>query len=576
MPKELGAIYTPEGHARILTTWAIQSKTDLVLDMGVGSGIFVFEAYKRLIELGATKNEAIHQIYGAEIDKIAFEKFSIDAKNKGFSFPNLLNKDFFDISFPELDAIVGNPPYVRRRGMEVVNLTKIRSNTIRNNPSLVENSLSNLSDLYIYFLLYALPLLKPGGRLATIIADTWLNTRYGIVLKKYLLDEFEIRQIISFDRSVFTNAQVKAVMLFATKRNGGNSYSVKFARVKNGLSINELSLFVIGNKDISSKDIMIKNIRNNELSPMLSWGSILKSTKLFEEISHRDNIRPLDEIADIQIGLETLAKHFFVISKQEKENTIVETEYLKPFASSVYDFNKPVIRNTDCPQNYLFYCSEQKINLQNTKALNYIEHGEKNKVSVRGTNNNVIGYHSKERIIKARRPIWYDVKTECERKPIAEILLPRFIYKDYKVLWNIALYIPGGATVQFFPKKGLWPHLIDIRVFLAILSSSFTEIALRINAQVYGGGTCNLSIPAIKEVRILNILNLSSEQEESLVEAYNKFVETDDRIHLDEVVYSLMGVSKEQLIELDDLLLELRKIALVAKKAAHPVDNVNV
>lgn len=183
MAKELGAIYTPEGHARILTTWAIQSRNDLILDMGIGLGVFVYQAYERLRSLGATKSEAVNQIYGSEINKIVFDKFTKLATEKDLVFKNLQNENFFNASFPKFDAIVGNPPYVRRRGMIKEDLNLIRTRTLKNNPDVFETDLSNLSDLYIYFLLYALPFLKPGGRLATIIADSWLNTRYGIVLK---------------------------------------------------------------------------------------------------------------------------------------------------------------------------------------------------------------------------------------------------------------------------------------------------------------------------------------------------------------------------------------------------------
>jgi methylase of polypeptide subunit release factors len=571
MSKELGAIYTPEGHARILTSWAIQSKTDMVLDMGIGPGIFVFEAYKRLRELGISRDDANNQIYGTEIDKTVFDKFMIEARRRGFEFHNIVNEDFFDISFPKFDAIVGNPPYVRRRGMVKENLSHIRTQTIRKNPSISDNNISNLSDLYIYFLLYALPHLKPGGRLATIIADTWLNTRYGVALKEYLLNEFEINQIISFDRRVFENAQVKAVILLALKKEAKKYYYINFARVRNGLNINELSSFVMGRKVTSPNDIVIRKIYTDELSPESSWGSILKSTDLFDEISHRDNIRPISEIASIQIGLETLAKSFFVIPKQKTLDNYVENEYIKPFAPSIYDFSNLVINYSDEPQFYLFYCSEQKNKLFNTKALDYILQGETSIVSVRGTSKTVIGYQSKERIIKARRPNWYDVKTECERRPISEILLPRFIYKEYKVLWNNAHYIPGGAIVQFFPKKEMFTHLVDNKVFLAILASSFTEIAFRIYAQVYGGGSSNLSIPAINKAPILNVAILSVEQELNLINAYNHLLNTNNRSQLDEVVYTLLKLSERQIIELGELLSELRNIAEVAKKAAHPV-----
>ena len=132
-----------------------------------------------------------------------------------------------------------------------------------------------------------------------------------------------------------------------------------------------------------------------------------------------------------------------------------EDRYLYPFASSVYDFTSSVIGSTDIPNQYLFYCSDPKDSLKNTKALEYIIKGETVEVSVRGTSRTVIGYNNKERIKKANRPNWYDVKTDWSKKPMAEILLPRFFYKDYKVLWNAAHYIPGGAVIQFFPKEDL-------------------------------------------------------------------------------------------------------------------------
>jgi type I restriction-modification system DNA methylase subunit len=312
MSKKLGAIYTPDGHAQILTTWAIQSRTDVVLDMGVGPGIFVYQSYERLRKLGARKDKATDQIYGAEIDDQVFKEFTRAAKEKGLTFKNLQSANFFEITLPQLDAIVGNPPYVRRRGMKQDSLALIRSKTLQSNSSISEEDLSSLSDLYIYFLLSALPYLKPGGRLATIVADSWLNTRYGVALKKYLLSKFEINQIIGLDRSVFEDAQVKAVLLLASKKNEETkrNFSIKFARVRNGLPISQLSSFVLMGKVTSSEDIVVKRIKSSELNIKSPWGSILKSSTVYDEIRQNKFVKSISEIANCQIGLETLAKDF--------------------------------------------------------------------------------------------------------------------------------------------------------------------------------------------------------------------------------------------------------------------------
>lgn len=573
MSKELGAIYTPEGYARILTTWAIRSSTDTVLDLGVGPGIFVYQAYKRLRDLGASGSKAVNQIYGSEIDKAVFEQFTREAERQGLRFGNLQNIDFFNTSFPLVDAIIGNPPYVRRRGMLLENLKLIRNKTLKNNSKLIETDLSHLSDLYIYFLLYAFPLLKPGGRLATILADSWLNTRYGFSLRKYLLDEFEIKQVVSLDRSVFENAQVKAVLILATKKKDAiKRYYVKFARVRNGLPINQLSSFILNGKNQSAENIVAKKIESEELNAKSAWGAIFKTTSLFDKISRKYIVKPIREIGSMQIGLETLAKGFFVISKQDKEDNVVEEKYLKPFAYSVYDFEEAVIIENDDPKEYVFYCSNSKRDLENTKAFQYISQGEQKEVVIRGTGRTVVGYHNKDRIQKARRPNWYDVKTECEKKAIAEILLPRFIYKEYRVLWNQACYIPGGAIIQFFPKEDLFTHFIDKRVYLALLTSSLTEIAFRINAQVYGGGTSNLSTAAINESPIIDVSQLSREHQTHLIDAYDAYLINNDKTQINQIVYEILELTKEEISGVDNLLLDLRKISESAKKAAHPVE----
>lgn len=570
MTKELGAIYTPEGYAQILSKWAIHSKTDLVLDMGIGPGIFVYQAYNRLLELGTNSDEACQQIFGTEIDATVYEKFVNESKNKGMEFANLKNADFFDVSFPQVDAVIGNPPYVRRRGMKVEKLEQIRAKTFAINKALEKKQIPFLSDLYIYFLLYALPFLKVGGRLSALVADSWLNTKYGIVIKEYLQNNFELNQIISFDRSIFDDAQVKTLMILATKTIEKRKYLVSFARVRNGMVIEDLSSYVIDKKVISEKDIVVREIESHTLTPELPWSSICKSTQLFEEVTRKQKVCLIRDIADTQIGLEPLAKDFFVISEYEKG--IVEEKYLFPFAYSVCDFNSPIIRTTDDPHQYLFYCSDPKSELVNTKALDYILQGETKEVSVRGTARTVIGYQNKERIQKAKRPNWYDVRTEWERKPIAEILLPRFIYKEYKVLWNSAKYIPGGATIQFFPKRDIFSYANDTEIYLAILSSSFTEIAFRINAQVYGGGTSNMKVSAIGSAPTINVSTLSPEQISRLVAAYKVFVKSNDKTMIDKTIYEILSLSSDQIIEMGNLLFELRHILEVAKKAAHQKD----
>jgi len=567
--KNLGAVYTPKEYAKILSTWAIQSKTDTILDMGIGMGVFVFQAFERLKELGAENSAALNQIYGSEIDKNVFKAFKQEAKIKGGIFQNLRNDNFFDYSYPEVDVIVGNPPYVRRRKMDKEDVNYFREKTVQSNSVIDEKELFALTDLYIYFLLMALPSLVPGGRLATIVADTWLNARYGNIFKKYLVSEFNIAQIISLDRRVFQDTQVKAVIILASKKECGNNprISTRFSRIRNGLPLEDFSSFVLNNLVSKKEDILVKDIDVTSLAFKSPWGEIFKSSTLIEDIRKKPIIKPFKEVAKVQIGLQTLAKNFFVITEKEKKEDVVEEKYLVPFACSVSNFDKPIIEEDDEIQNYVFYCSSSKKGLKNTKALAYILEGENKEVIIRGKGTSVIGYQNKKRIKDANRPFWYDVKSEIDKKAIAEIFLPRFIYKDYFVLWNAAKYVPGGAIVQYIPHDH---KPINIRVSLAILTSSFSEIVFRINAQIYGGGTSNLRITDIKNAPTIDIFQLTSSQQAKLVNAYEEFIKTGGKDNIDKVVNDILELDDENIKSLENLLQDLISMATSARKAAHP------
>ena len=74
-----------------------------------------------------------------------------------------------------------------------------------------------------------------------------------------------------------------------------------------------------------------------------------------------------------------------------------------------------------------------------------------------------------------------------------------------------------------------------------ILTSSFAEIAFRINAQVYGGGTSNLKISAIGEMPIINVSKLSQEQQAALINSYNVYSDSGEKAIIDEEVYRILG-----------------------------------
>lgn len=535
MQSTLGYVHTPHEIADLLTQWAIQSADDIILDLGLGEGVFVFSSFRRLQELGANGPQAASQIYGTEIDATRYEALQQAIANKDILFPHLQHKDFFQASFPLVDSIVGNPPYVRRRAIAPERVEQIRADVLGKNSNIAETDLSQLTDLYVYFLLKAATYLKPNGRLAVVIADSWLNVRYGEVLRCYLHNHFQIERIINFDRSIFTDAQVKPVLLFAIKQSN-TVHQVALTRVMNGLAVRELAkLFVKPQPNLS--DVYTVNLSSTILDTKEPWGVHLKISEIDNVVSGHKGLVSLDTFATIRIGLQTLAEDFFVLTNTQVEELGIESEFLQPFAHSVTQFEANIIDETSQSNLFLFYCSKSEKELEGTNALAHIKKGENTEVSIRGRGEIVRGYNQKPRIQKANRPKWYDVKSSTEKRGRAPILIPRLIYYQFKVLWNSRQFVPGGAVIEVLPNSQ--EH---IQVLLAILNSTYAEVLIRGYAQLYGGGTYTVGINQLKKLPIPNLTQLTHEQNEKLLASYRTFLRNGKRNEIDNVIYELLGL----------------------------------
>lgn len=552
----LGHVHTPPEIADLLAKWAIQSPDDTVLDLGLGEGAFVFSSFSRLRELGAEDLQATSQIYGTEIDATRYQTLQQAITTKGLRFPHLQHKDFFQADFPQVDAIVGNPPYVRRRAIAPERVEQIRTDVLRTNLEVIETDLSQLTDLYVYFLLKAFAYLKPYGRLAVVIADSWLNVRYGKALRYYLQNHFEIERIISFDRSVFSEAQVKPVLLFATKRSG-KVHQIAFTRVMNGLAINELAqLFT--KPEPNMPDVSTINLDSTDLNAKDPWGVHLKISELANVLNGYKQLTSLDTYSNIRIGLQTLAEDFFVLTNAKVQNLGIEAEFLQPFAHSVTQFETYNIDETTQANLHLFYCAKSKEELKGTNALVHIDAGENVSVSVRGRGEIVKGYHQKPRIQKANRPLWYDVKSNIEQRGRSPILIPRLIYYQFKVLWNSVGFVPGGAVIEVLPK---FPE--HTLLLLAVLNSTYAEVLIRGYAQLYGGGTYTVGINQLKKMPIPDLTQFTDEQHRRLIASYQIFLADGRREEIDNLIYELLDLDANMF---ESALRTLRMMSIYAKQ----------
>lgn len=107
------------------------------------------------------------------------------------------------------DAVIGNPPYVRQEqitGAKPYFKSKF-------------STFSGVGDLYIYFVEKGVSLTNEGGRFGQIISNKFTRADYGDSIRKLLVEETEISQIIDFgDLPVFEDADAYPLILILNGR----------------------------------------------------------------------------------------------------------------------------------------------------------------------------------------------------------------------------------------------------------------------------------------------------------------------------------------------------------------------
>ena len=133
-----------------------------VLDPCFGHGVFI----SSLIE------KTDFHVDGVEIDYNSFTIFD----NPDIGRCNLKNCDFFDVE-GIYDGIIMNPPYVRQEELDKLAPLGITKQKLQSACWMM--NISSKANLYMYFILRAILLLRDGGELIAIFPNSWTNTTVG-------------------------------------------------------------------------------------------------------------------------------------------------------------------------------------------------------------------------------------------------------------------------------------------------------------------------------------------------------------------------------------------------------------
>ncbi len=187
-----------------------------IIDPAIGDGAFPFALYYNLVKWRnhydiSNGEDAIYNIIGYDID---CNMVDICRKQLPIT-PKLITGDFLrQKSYPRGDIIIGNPPYVRQELLQIEYKNALVENARGDWPGLKINA---RSDMYLYFILKALKIMKPGGILTFIVPNGWLDSEYGQSLRELLSTEMELLEVEETTGQRHFSVEVNTIIMTVRK-----------------------------------------------------------------------------------------------------------------------------------------------------------------------------------------------------------------------------------------------------------------------------------------------------------------------------------------------------------------------
>ncbi len=519
--KSLGAYYTDPLAVDFLVHWAMRGDTSSVMDPSCGDGRF----------LQAAQDAEARRLIGIDLDSAAVERCRAALQGAGEAL--LLEADFFSIDpsgFGGLDAIVGNPPFVRYQRFSEASRRLALESALR-----FGVRLTRLTSTWAPFLLHAAQFLRPGGKLAMVVPAEISQTQYGLPTLRALVGRFASVTLISFEQNIFQDAQADTYLLLA-EGYGGRADGVQLLPLRRLDDLAEMSPEENRGLALPIED----GFRFVEafLSPA--------ERRAWARAKAADQIFALGDLGTITNGYVTGANEFFHRIRSEAVAEGVPSEWLLPVARNGRSFPGLRLALADLEQqeaggraHHLVVPDEGLFS--NAEALErFASEGE------------TLGTHQRFKC-RTRTP-WWRVPGLVR----ADILLTYMAGSWPRAALNCAGALYSNTL------HGLRTHPgVDAAVVALMFHSSLTLLSVEVEGRSYGGGILKLEPSEMSRVRVA-APSLEPGQRQALIDmadrglrrqGYEEIVEEIDRtvmqgvLGLSKYTMSLLRSGRERLLE---------------------------
>ena len=195
-----GSYYTSADTAQYMADWLVDDKHVDVLEPTAGDGVFIdsLKVSAKLLNLKLN-------ITAVELEKNPYESIKTRRGVKA------VHADFHKFNCPPVDAIIGNPPFVRFRHLTKKGLIAAE----KAGRAVIGKDLDISGSIWLSIILHSIQSLKLNGKIAFVIPSDAVYVRYARPFWKYICGHFGNVRVVRCKERLFPEILQDVILIFA-------------------------------------------------------------------------------------------------------------------------------------------------------------------------------------------------------------------------------------------------------------------------------------------------------------------------------------------------------------------------
>ena len=467
--KKFAQFFTPEHISDFMASWVIGNKRGKlsILEPAFGLGMFSRSLLKVNPDIRVVGYDIDDTIYKYAHRNFSETEYDVD----------IINDNYLTASWSEkYDGIICNPPYLKFHDYDNQTLIPLVNNKLHTN-------LNGFTNIYTLFLLKSIHQMKDGARMAYIVPSEFLNSDYGVEVKRTLLQSGVLKHIIivDFTQCAFDDALTTASILLCQKDN--QSDGINFSNVSN-------------TAELYSSLTDYKTLAINQLDPEVKWKQYYDHT----QSAKYNKLVPFSTFAKVSRGIATVANDYFTFKASKINSYNLPESALQPCICHAADIKKLIFTEADfetlVKEDKTVFLFNGCSNEAYREVHDYICLGEENGVN-------------KKYLTSSRTP-WYALEN---RKP-APIWVTVFSRKGLRFIRNKA-GVNNLTTFHCVYNIGI----IDTDILFAYLTTNLAKEIFLDNSRQYGNGLVKFEPNDLNKGNIVDLRELTALERSFILKA---------------------------------------------------------